>query len=231
MASFCRCRTFGVFVLIVITPLLQKSESFSTLNHEKLMLGSPWIYTSKPFQSRHRASTGGSSENIPEISHGRAVFEQAVKYHKLGQFERAKNSYTGLIAAIEDQCVPKKAMAEVYVNIGNIYSQQKDIKNAKKYFTTALEHRNIGTAHVNLALIALSEGKIITDKNADHNNNNDMIQPIKREFLLVAIHHCEEAIKGIENDIKSGETISSDNLKAKLLAEKILQGAKQSNRS
>ena len=47
--------------------------------------------------------------------------------------------------------------AEVHVNIGAAYLKEKNMEMAKHHFEESLRYRQVGTAHVNLAVLALQE--------------------------------------------------------------------------
>lgn len=162
--------------------------------------------------------------SVPQITHAKAMFEEAIKLQNTGNFKDAISIYNSLISTMEDYCVPKKAMSEIYVNLGKISSQQTDFKTAKKHFEMALKHRpNLGTAHVNLALLALSQGKV-TSVSTDSKNVKDKTS-VKRESLLVAIKHCRKALKQpIDHDDEDvdNEENHKDNIKVKGLAERII---------
>jgi tetratricopeptide (TPR) repeat protein len=169
-------------------------------------------------------STPNLDQGVPYITHGKALFEQAVKHQNEGNLEEARKEYNELLLAMEEQNVPKRAMAEVYVNLGKICVQQKKYDKAKHHFELALKHRDIATAHVNLALLALSEGKVI-EKGLCHHVNSSSMGPITRESLNLAVEHCEKAL-ALTNQVSDlyGDNIDDD--KVRVLAEKIMSEAR-----
>jgi tetratricopeptide (TPR) repeat protein len=87
------------------------------------------------------------------------IFQRGVVLQRSGDHEGALKEYKFFIKAAEGCGVSPNMFAEVHVNIGAVYF--KDILNeelAKHHFELAIGYRPIGTAYVNLALIALRNG-------------------------------------------------------------------------
>ena len=87
------------------------------------------------------------------------IFQRGVVLQRSGDHEGALKEYKFFIKAAEGCGVSPKMFAEVHVNIGAVYF--KDILNedlAKHHFELAIGYRPVGTAYVNLALIALRKG-------------------------------------------------------------------------
>ena len=87
------------------------------------------------------------------------IFQRGVVLQRSGDHEGALKEYKFFVKAAEGCGVSPDMFAEVHVNIGAVYF--KDILNedlAKHHFELAIGYRPIGTAYVNLALIALRNG-------------------------------------------------------------------------
>lgn len=87
------------------------------------------------------------------------IFQRGVVLQRSGDHEGALKEYKLFIKAAEGCGVSPNMFAEVHVNIGAVYF--KDIRNedkAKHHFELAIGYRPVGTAYVNLALIALRKG-------------------------------------------------------------------------
>ena len=110
-----------------------------------------------------RSSTGDNDfgedmvlENEEPLS---VIFQRGVVLQRSGDHEGALKEYKFFIKAAEGCGVSPKMFAEVHVNIGAVYF--KNIQNeelAKHHFELAIGYRPVGTAYVNLALIALRKG-------------------------------------------------------------------------
>mmetsp|Transcript_15927 Transcript_15927/g.36741 ORF Transcript_15927/g.36741 Transcript_15927/m.36741 type:complete len:214 (-) Transcript_15927:625-1266(-) len=98
----------------------------------------------------------GVLENEEPLS---VIFQRGLVLQRSGDHEGALKEYKFFIKAAEGCGVSPEMFAEVHVNIGAVYF--KDIENedlAKHHFELAIQYRPIGTAYVNLALIALRKG-------------------------------------------------------------------------
>ena len=87
------------------------------------------------------------------------IFQRGVVLQRSGDHEGALKEYKLFIKAAEGCGVSPAMFSEVHVNIGAVYF--KDIQNeelAKHHFELAIGYRPVGTAYVNLALIALRKG-------------------------------------------------------------------------
>jgi len=87
------------------------------------------------------------------------IFQRGVVLQRSGDHKGALKEYQFFVKAAEGCGVSPTMFAEVHVNIGAVYF--KDIQNeelAKHHFELAIGYRPVGTAYVNLALIALRNG-------------------------------------------------------------------------
>ena len=90
------------------------------------------------------------------------IFQRGVVLQRSGDHEGALKEYKLFIKAAEGCGVDPKMFSEVHVNIGAVYF--KNIENeelAKHHFELAINYRPVGTAYVNLALIALRKGSSV----------------------------------------------------------------------
>lgn len=118
-----------------------------------------------------------------------AMFNRAVVYQRSGNHKEALRIYQMFLQAVKqiDSDIDPKMYSEVYVNLGSIYfaSKERNLEKSRYYFEKAVEARpDLGTAHVNLALLELQEAsQIVSDPKEGINK------------LLKAKSHCQEAIK------------------------------------
>ena len=92
------------------------------------------------------------------------IFQRAVVLQRSGDHESALKEYQFFIKAAEGCDVSPSMYAEVHVNIGAVYAKDNaNIELAKHHFELAIGYRpnNMGTAYVNLALLALRKGSSI----------------------------------------------------------------------
>jgi tetratricopeptide (TPR) repeat protein len=88
-----------------------------------------------------------------------ARFQRAVVLQRAGDHMGALKEYKTFIKAAESCDVDQETFAEVHVNVGAINVKLKNMNEAKRNFQEALSFREMGSAHINLALLALAEGK------------------------------------------------------------------------
>ena len=117
-------------------------------------------------------------------------FQRAVVLQRAGDHESALKEYETFVKAAKQCDVSPATYAEVHVNMGAIYTKMKRRGEARKNFEIALEFRELGSAHVNLALLTLSEGRLSTDPKVIKQSLND------------AKNNCEKAIR-INDDVSS----------------------------
>lgn len=86
------------------------------------------------------------------------IFQRAVVLQRSGESDEALKDYDLFIKAAKQCDVSPEMYAEVHVNIGAVYFKENNTVLARHHFEQALKHRQVGTAYVNLALIALKEG-------------------------------------------------------------------------
>mgnify|MGYP005850901905 CR=1 FL=1 len=124
----------------------------------------------------HRAVV---KENEEPLS---VMFQRAVVYQRAGNYEEALKEYKLILQAAQQCDVAPDKYAEVHGNLGALYLRNKDAAKAKFHFETALEHRRMGTVHVNLAVLLLQELSTVRDKK------------VGLEILTKAQRHCQEAL-------------------------------------
>ena len=129
--------------------------------------------------------TGGAVlDNEEPLS---AMFQRAVVLQQSGNHKAALKEYELFIKAAKQCDVSPDKYAEVHVNIGAVYIKDRNIEMAKHHFEQALQ---VGTAHVNLALLALQKGSQTMDPMAGI------------AALEEAKEHCEKAI-ALDNSVES----------------------------
>lgn len=129
--------------------------------------------TTRNFRSATRRTTAPSSRSALSSSSSspqselegeenlKALFERAVVLQRMGgreNLEEALASYERFIKAAKSTEQDPKTYAEVYINMGAIYLKEapfKDRQLAMDCFLQAIQHRKVGTAYVNLALLTL----------------------------------------------------------------------------
>jgi len=117
-------------------------------------------------------------------------FQRAVVLQRAGDHLSALKEYQIFVKAAEQCDVSPEMYAEVHVNMGAIYTKLKDRIEARNNFETALKYREMGSAHVNLALLALAEGQVSTDP-------RDGMDALKE-----AEGHCRKAVE-LDDDVHS----------------------------
>jgi tetratricopeptide (TPR) repeat protein len=112
-----------------------------------------------------------------------ARFQRAVVLQRAGDHMGALKEYETFIKAAESCDVDQESFAEVHVNVGAINVKLKNMKEAKRNFQKALSFREMGSAHINLALLALAEGKA-------------SVNPVDGiEALKIARIHCQRVME------------------------------------
>ena len=88
----------------------------------------------------------------------RSTFEAALVLQRAGDADAALERYELFLQAARSlgTQVPPESFAEVLVNMGTIHAKRGDVSRAKQLFSEALDAREMGTAHLNLALLELS---------------------------------------------------------------------------
>lgn len=112
-----------------------------------------------------------------------ARFQRAVVLQRAGDHMGALKEYETFIKAAESCDVDQEAFAEVHVNVGAINFKLKNMAEAKRNFQKALSFREMGSAHINLALLALAEGKASIDP-------SDGIDALKTAQI-----HCQRVLQ------------------------------------
>ena len=145
-------------------------------------------------------------------------FQRAVVLQRSGDHTSALTEYETFIKAAESCDVSPELYAEVHVNMGAIHAKLKDRPKAKKSFQIALRYRELGSARVNLALLALADGQLSLDP-------RDGVIALKEARM-----HCLKALEINVNDDSgdgNGDAHSSVNGARRLLkdVENMLQQA------
>lgn len=127
-------------------------------------------------------------------------FQRAVVLQRAGDHMSALKEYQTFVKAAEQCDVAPETYAEVHVNMGAIYMKLRDRKEARNSFETALKYRELGSARVNLALLALAEGQ-------QSSNPSDGINALKE-----AEGHCLKAleINDDANSVRSANKLLGD---------------------
>lgn len=116
-------------------------------------------------QSMHQMSSGGNNEGIilADDEPLSSKFQRAVVLQRAGDYSSALEEYETFVKAAKSCNVSPEKYAEVHVNMGAVYMKLGKRKEAKTNFEVALMYRQIGNAHVNLALLTLAEGQKSVD--------------------------------------------------------------------
>eukprot|EP00614_Pseudopedinella_elastica_P008321 CAMPEP_0172588864 /NCGR_PEP_ID=MMETSP1068-20121228/7705_1 /TAXON_ID=35684 /ORGANISM="Pseudopedinella elastica, Strain CCMP716" /LENGTH=154 /DNA_ID=CAMNT_0013384321 /DNA_START=141 /DNA_END=605 /DNA_ORIENTATION=- len=134
-----------------------------------------------------------------------AIWNSALVKQRAGQYAEAEADYNIFLASAEQIDAPPGSVAEVHVNLGQIRARQADRAGARAHFLEALRFRNLGSAHVNLALLALAEGQAAPGR-------------MDARALEEALWHCEAALQAGDSgggQVKSiAEKIMGDALKS-----------------
>jgi len=119
-----------------------------------------------------------------------ARFRRAVVLQRAGEYNSALKEYEIFVKAAEQCEISPSTYSEVRVNMGAIYTKLKRREEARKNFKIALQYREIGSAHVNLALLVLAEGQQSSDPRVG-------IRALKE-----AEEHCRKAVE-LNDDVHS----------------------------
>jgi tetratricopeptide (TPR) repeat protein len=143
------------------------------------------------------------------------LFQRAIVLQRSGAPREALEEYQRFIKAAEQCDVNPQKYAEVYCNMGACEIKLRNREMAQHYFELALRRRTIGTAHVNLALLALQQGTKVQQVQQsqprqpqssarDENNSQQQQQQQQQQqeqqeeaawkALAIAKQHCEDAI-------------------------------------
>jgi tetratricopeptide (TPR) repeat protein len=115
------------------------------------------------------------------------IFQRGVVLQRAGSYAEALQQYDLFLKAAVQCDIDPKQYAEVHVNMGASYLRLQDSQKAEHHFSQALTHRSMGTAHVNLAVLALQSLAQVQDQ----------VQGL--EILDRAKRHCLDALQ-LEND-------------------------------
>eukprot|EP00977_Amphora_coffeiformis_P019333 scaffold7168_cov182-Amphora_coffeaeformis.AAC.2 len=137
----------------------------------------PRLSVIRAITTTHRAAA--VKENEEPLS---VMFQRAVVCQRAGNYEEALKEYKLILQAAQQCDVAPDKYAEVHGNLGALYLRNKDVARAKFHFQTALEHRPMGTVHVNLAVLLLQELSTVQDKT------------LGLEILAKAQRHCQDAL-------------------------------------
>lgn len=153
-------------------------------------------------ESRIRPSTNPKFDLIEDVPLNQ-IFQKAVVLQRMGDRTGCLAEYERFITVAQSHDVDPCLYAEVYANIGAIYTMQasaladmvtkKELRGKAKYsFQEALKYRpSLCSTYVNLSLLLLSEGKELG------NSQSEQVQV--KELLREARQCCERAL-GMDND-------------------------------
>ena len=145
----------------------------------------------------------------------KAQFDLALVLQRSGDQDGALEAYDMFIQAAGQFDIDPRLFAEVHVNIGAIHARRKDRALARHHFEEAVRHREVGTARVNLALIALAEGsKAVRQPGApplpppqqqQQQQQQQQPQLVSLQSIREAKEHCLKAIEA-DSDANSVTT-------------------------
>lgn len=165
----CRLRALVLVLLLLIAqeaaglgiPVRPITSSARRANHEMWETGRSCGVTTK---LRSEPGRTIELENEEPLS---VIFQRAVVLQRAGSPDEALKEYELFLKAARQCQVDPSQYAEVHINMGAIYLRKATadcVPMAKEQFEKALEHRPIGTAHINLAALALREASQSTDR-------------------------------------------------------------------
>ena len=166
---------FSIFHLAVIlivspnsvSPFRPETKSFITTNDRVRQNVLKWNRRDSTYGRRDPRRNSnrddydfGSEDMVLENEEPLSViFQRGLVLQRSGDHEGALKEYKFFIKAAERCGVSPEMFAEVHVNIGAVYFKNlRDENLAKEHFELAIGYRPVGTAYVNLALIALRKG-------------------------------------------------------------------------
>eukprot|EP00591_Stephanopyxis_turris_P000520 CAMPEP_0195527700 /NCGR_PEP_ID=MMETSP0794_2-20130614/29570_1 /TAXON_ID=515487 /ORGANISM="Stephanopyxis turris, Strain CCMP 815" /LENGTH=198 /DNA_ID=CAMNT_0040658677 /DNA_START=33 /DNA_END=629 /DNA_ORIENTATION=+ len=153
----------------------------------------PFLHHSSKFFLQETLLTMNSS-NEPDFDEPLSVmFQRGVVLQRMGDYESALSEYEMFVEAAKQCDVSPQKYAEVHGNIGAVHMKRRDGVAARRHFEEALRHREIGSTHVNLALLTLKEGSTTSDPSKGFG------------ALKAAETHCRRAI-ALDDDSRSGAT-------------------------
>jgi tetratricopeptide (TPR) repeat protein len=144
--------------------------------------GTKYEYLYQPFHWRPvlRAKAEMELDNEEPLS---LMFQRAVVLQRAGSYSEALDEYNMFLKAAVQCQVDPSMYAEVYGNMGALYLRQQDFAKAREHLHQALTYRpTFGTAHVNLAVVALQEASSLTDASK------------ARKLMDEAKQHCTTAL-------------------------------------
>jgi len=122
------------------------------------------------------------------------VFERALILQRAGNTQEALEQYQLFCKAAAQCKVDPSQYAEVHVNMGAIHLRQNQPDLARDHFGEALQHRQLGTAHVNLAVLNLRQATSVAT-----------LREEGLKCLQSAKHHCQKAV-ALKDDPRSVDT-------------------------
>jgi tetratricopeptide (TPR) repeat protein len=140
------------------------------------------------------------------------IFQRAVVLQRSGDHESALKEYQFFIKAAEGCDVSPSMYAEVHVNIGAVYAKDNaNLELAKHHFELAIGYRpdNMGTAYVNLALLALRKGSSI---GADNPEIGIQCLEEAESYLNFAINQKDDSNNNVNNNESSESDDDDDEL-------------------
>ena len=148
-----------------------------------------------PLPLQQAADENGRTMELDNEEPLNVLFQRALVLQRAGAIDEALENYQLFCKAAQQCEVDPFQYTEVHVNMGAIYIKKGDSDSAKDSFNEALKHRQIGTAHVNLAVLQLQLASSLISPQAG------------LECLQVAKEHCQKAVT-LNDDPRSFETAS-----------------------
>jgi tetratricopeptide (TPR) repeat protein len=175
---------------VVLSSSSSSSSAFASLPRPQR--ASSGIRIQSRFVSR-TAATGGlplaSSAELENEEPLSVMFQRAVVLQRAGSHDDALDEYTLFLKAARQCQVDPSMYAEVYGNMGALYLRKQQFDSAKEHLQQALEYRpSFGTAHVNLAVVALQQASSMPSPTSEEANH-------AMELIGSAKKHCNDAIQ------------------------------------
>lgn len=137
---------------------------------------------------RLQSSSRTELENEEPLS---VMFQRAVVLQRAGSHDDALEEYAMFLKAAKQCQVDPSMYAEVYGNMGALYLRKQQWDVAREHLQQALQYRpKFGTAHVNLAVVALQQASTMPSATSSYSDANEAISLIQS-----AQKHCNDALE------------------------------------
>lgn len=163
------------------------------------------LFSTPPNKNYNERSIRGTDNNDDEPLSFR--FQRAVVLQRAGEYTDALQEYQMFVKAAESCNVSPELYAEVHVNMGAIFMKWKNWSEARTNFEKALNYRednNMASAHVNLALLTLAEGRqqaaMSSSSSLSQASSQKEMNDISRQCLKQAWGHCKQALSSVNQD-------------------------------